>query len=269
MKNIILRKHASLLRMNIGLILMTFLICYVVCNTTRENAFVNFEQSKIVVFAYSMALIWTGLFDSLLIFNEQRLYVLADFDNRTYSPLEYLVAIMTIEMVLGALQALIASTVFFHFFGDVCNIQGIVTPFGKVDFVLTVFLSILASISLGWMIGTICEAKWCIVCVPVVLILQMLFSQCIFTLPESCENYSIFVMSKYVASTIGSLVDLNRYPLKITLESAIKFSQPYQDIYRISRGYMVSNWAALIILAAVPLVISWGTLTIKANQLRR
>ena len=92
---------------------MTAGICFLVCYVTKDNAFVTYEQSKVVIFAYTMACVWIGLFDSLPIFNEQKLYVEADFDNKDYSPLEYQISIIIIETILGLMQALIASSMFF------------------------------------------------------------------------------------------------------------------------------------------------------------
>ncbi len=267
--NTILRKHATMFLRNLGMLVMTIGICFLVCYATKDNAFVTYEQTKVVVFAYTMSLVWIGLFDSLPIYNDQKLYVEADFDNNAYSPLEYLVSVMIIETILGIMQALIASTVFFYYFGEDCHLQNLVTPSGRIDFLITSFLIIFSGICMGFLIGVFFEAKYSLILIPLFLILQMLFSKCIFDLPERCEQISIIVISRFGAGSIGSLVDLNSYPLKINMESAIQLPQPFQEIYRPEGSYIASNWCSLLILSVVPLMIAWLVLEFRANRMRR
>ena len=56
---------------------------------------------------------------------------------------------------------------------------------------------IFSSICMGFLIGVLCDAKYSLVFVPIVLILQMLFSQCIFELPERVEKISDIVISRF------------------------------------------------------------------------
>ena len=269
LKNTIIRKHATMMLRNLGMLIMTAGICFLVCYATKDNAFVTYEQSKVVVFAYTMACVWTGLFDALPIFNSQKIFVEADLDNKDYSPLEYQISIIIIEIILGLMQALIASSIFFSFFGDVCHIQNLVTPSGRIDFLITSFFIIFSSICMGFLIGVLCDTQYSLLVVPMVLILQMLFSQCIFELPERCEKISNIVISRFGAGSIGSLVDLNSYPIKLNMENACQLPQPFQEIYRLSGRYVTSNWCSMVILSIVPLVIAWIVLVFRANRTRR
>ena len=267
--NTLMRNHANMLLRNIGMILMTIGVCFLVCSVTNDNAFVTYEQSKVVVFAYTMACVWMGLFDSLPIYNDQKVYVEANFDNRIYSPLEYFMSVLVIEIVLAAIQALIASALFLYYFGEVCLLQDLVTSSGRIDLVITCFLIVLSSSCMGFWVGIICDQKYSLLLVLGILILQMMFSQCIFELPQRYEGISDVVISKYGAGSIGSLVNLNAYPLKINLDSAIQLPHPPQDIYRLSGDYIVSNWAALVVLAVIMIFLSWIAIIFKANRMRR
>lgn len=270
LKNVLWRKHASLLWPNFCMLLATGVICFLVCFATENGAFENYEQSKVLVFSYVMSVLWSGLFNALLLYSNQKSFVEADFDNKYYSPLQYLIAVIIIETVLCMIQTVMSCYIFTRFFDGKYNANGLVTGSFTIDFMITTFLIMFSAMTLGMFIGILVNLKVITVTIPFILIIQMLFSNCIFELSGDLLNrISDFVIAKYGASSIGALLDLNSYPLKLNLDSTVQIPQPYFDIYRTSGDYVLKNWSKMVILGIVPFVLSLVVLQIKAKKVRR
>ena len=270
LKNMLWRKHASMIGTNIGMLIATVIISIAVCFATRSSAFETYEQSKVVVFSYVMCTLWVGLFDSLMIYNNQQSFVEADFDNNIYTPLEYLISVLVIELGVCLFQTVISAFIFFRFFNNKYNGISLITGSFIADFMITTFFIMFSAMSLGLLIGMVFSLKHITLTIPFVLIIQMLFSGCIFELSgDVLNNISNLVISKYGAGSIGALVDLNSYPFGVNINSAIKITQPYFELYRTNKEYIAANWACMVLLSIVPLILSYIVLRYKAAKTRR
>ncbi|MCR5249039.1 MAG: ABC transporter permease [Lachnospiraceae bacterium] len=271
MKDILLlcRKHTSMIGTNIGMVIASVVICTAVCVSTRESAFECFEQSKVVLFAYVMAVLWTGFFNTLLVYNAHKTYTEADFGNRHYAPIQYLVAVVMIEAILCAFESVISSFVFYSFFRGEYHSLAIVTGSFIIDFILSVFFITFSSMCLGMLIGILFDYKHIAISIPFILVIQLLFSGGIFDLPKGDVLNAIakLCISRYGVGALGALLDMNSYPF--SLSSVYPIQQPYYDIYEPSTGNVINCWIRMLLLGLQSLILSYILLSHRAKKVSR
>lgn len=254
----------------IASIFFSLIVCIIVCLITKKGAFESYEQTKVLVFSFTMAAVFVGIFNSIMIYDKQKHYVEEDIGNGKYSCMQYMIAVTASELWLCFLQAVIFSSCFIIFFSDsVADMESLVFKTVRSDIFFTSLLTITAGMSIGLFVGLVFKLEITIFIMPFIMIIEMLLSSCIFDLDGILEIFSHVVLSRYSAASFGAILNLNEYPLKITLTKNIPIDLEPQDIYRHISGYVVSNWIWIIIITIVFLFLSYIALSRHAKKITR
>ncbi len=247
----------------IGSLIIYFLVCYL----TRDGVLETFSATKCCIFGYSLASIWIGLFNSIGTWNRDKVFVLDDFANYKYTVLEYVISMLCTQLVLCVIQAIIGTAVFVRMF-DISK-NGIVFDFMYVDFFITTLLVIIAGMTMGLCIGSVLiNMDMALGVVPLILITQLLMSQGIFQLPEKIEFLSDVILAKYALSTLGSLLDMNTYPMELKLMYPA-IEQVESPLFDATLNFVTGNWVCIGVLIVIPIVIMSFVLKYESKKVNR
>ena len=218
--SVLTRRYVELLvndKMRLFVLLLQPLIVgallYIVADS---QVFEIYESTKSMLFALSCSAIWIGIFNSIQEVCKERAILKREYmANLKLSG--YMLSKFSIQAVLGLVQAVILTTVFFGLVG--VNRAGIVLEHFYLENLLVVWLTILASLSMGFVISTMVKSgDKAMAVAPFVLIVQLLFSGILFKLEGAGKIISYFTISRWSVEGLGSISKLNRLDLKLQEE---------------------------------------------------
>ena len=194
----------------------TFIIALILSWVIGDNTFEIFESTTAGVFALICGCIWTGLFNSIRSICAERAIIKREHRTGLHIS-SYIVAHMIFEFALCAVEGLIL-TIVFDAFRDFPR-TGIVFTWTGFEFYISFTLVIFASDVLGLMLSCIVRTENAAMTVmPFVLIIQLVLSGMMFTLPEDAEFLKEATISKWGLSAICSSADINEIPSADTME---------------------------------------------------
>lgn len=164
----------------LAVLLMQPLLIAVLLNVVAEkNIFKIYESTKSMLFALRCSGIWIGLFNSIQEICKERVILKQEYMANLKLP-GYVMSKFVLQAALGFVQALILTLVFLKLVGK--EREGIfLSQFGP-EIVLTVWLTILASVTMGFVISSLVETgDKAMAVAPFVLIIQLRF-------PASCSR---------------------------------------------------------------------------------
>ncbi len=168
------------------------IIAALVMLVVGHNMFVTQEGTNYGAFALSCACIWNGMFNSIQVVCRERDIIKREHRSGLYMS-SYIIAQMLYQLLLCFLQScvtlLICAICGVHFPTD-----GIVTPWGLVDFFIVILLITYASDILGLMVSCIVKTTTtAMTIVPFLLIFQLIFTGNFFNLGkmEFLKNITI------------------------------------------------------------------------------
>lgn len=208
----------------ISTLIMSIILAWVI----GENTFEIFESTRSGVFALICGCIWTGLFNSIQSICREREIIKREHRTGLHIS-SYIVAHMIYDFVICLVEAIIMTSIFamFRSFPD----TGVVFSWVFVDFLIGFTLVIFCADSLGILISCIVKTTNAAMTVmPFVLIVQLVMSGMMFTLPDNADFIKELTISKWGLSAVCSSADINELPNRDTLIAFEEAKIQYPEI---------------------------------------
>ncbi len=236
-------------------LLLAAMIFTGICLICRDNAFVTFEGSKTLVFSFSVAATFIGLFNTLAIFNVEKKHVVPELNGNLYPAFVYLMGNTVIEFLQCEYQTLIACTTLLIFFPSKFWCTGITLPC-IIEIYIFMFLTIFSMSFFGLLLSLTINIKAAVIVTPVVLIIQFLLSGGIIPLEGFLEGFSDIIVCKHALMSMGSILDINNYPLEI--QNLYPMVEQISDPYFVAtQEHILACAKAFGFLTVIPFIISY------------
>lgn len=218
-----------------------------------ENVFDVYESTKSMLFALSCSGIWIGLFDSIQEICKERVIVKREYMANLKLP-GYIMSKFTLQAILGFVQALILTAVFLGLVGKEC--EGLFLDNFQYEMFFTVWLTVLASITMGFVISAIVKSgDKAMAVAPFVLIVQLLFSGILFTLEGIGEKISYCTVSRWSVEAMGSIANLNDLELKLQADYPM-LEHEAEAFFEATKSHLVETWGILLAMVVLFTVVS-------------
>lgn len=237
--------------------LMALAIVSLTCWAVQKDVFITYGATKACIFSVLMCSIWSGLFNTIALFFSEREYLPDDL-NKFLHVRTYVAANLFIQLCLCAVEAISVSVIFTVFFDF--SSTGIVFPGRSLDYFVTFFLITVSTDMLGFLVGMLIKSITSIMtAIPIVLIVQLLFSGCLFDLEGVLDKIANFTTARWGFYALGAISDLNgMLPAGAEL-----------DIFRCESGYIIYCWSLLLLMSLFFTFLSGIVLYFKVNYFKK
>ncbi len=242
----------------------TLIISVILAWVIGDNTFSVNESTKTGVFAMICGCIWVGLFNSIQSICRERAIIKREHRTGLHIS-SYVIARMLFELLLCTAESLILTTVF-DIFRDFPS-GGVFFEWITIEFFISFTLIIFCADALGVLVSCIVKTENAAMTVmPFVLIVQLVMSGMMFTLPEKAEPIKELTISKWGLCAICSSADLNEIPTRDTLEKFkeavsgdesitswkdLGLTQEYDMSYDASAQNVAKTWLVLILYSSL------------------
>lgn len=254
---ILLRRYAELMkndRQRVAVLLLQPLLIALLLNVVADkNIFKIYESTKSMLFALSCSGIWIGLFNSIQEICKERVILKREYMANLKLP-GYILSKSVLQAALGFVQASILTFVFLGLVGK--DKKGIFLEHFSPEILFTVWLTILASIAMGFVISSMVKSgDKAMAAAPFVLIVQLLFSGILFTLKGAGEWISYCTVSRWSVEALGSIAKLNRLELKLQ-EDFPMLEHEAESFFKATKLHVAQSWMVLAAMTALFVIIS-------------
>lgn len=233
------------------------LIFMFACYAVRNGVFEVYGDTKSCLFTLLMCAIWSGIFNSIALFYSEADYTLDDL-NKIVTVKVYVIANFLIQIFLCVVEGVICTTIFYFFYDY--DFSGLFFRNANFDFMITFILIILSADMLGFATGMlVSNITTAMTFIPVLLIIQFLFSGCLFELDSFLKPLARFTTAKWGYSALGSVSRLNDLLLEMNPLETI------DPIFKATKGNLLNCWGNLLILTIVFVFIAGILLYRKIN----
>ena len=254
------------------LFLQPVLIALLLLVVANEKIFITYEDTQSMMFALACSGIWIGMFNTIQEVCKERAILKREYMGNL-NLVSYILSKFAVQAVICLVQT---GILVFTFLSLVENETGD-GLFGSGAYAdweigLSVYLTIFASAAMGLIISSLVRnADRAMAVSPFVLIVQLLFSGAIFTLPEGAgEWFSRLTVSRWAMECLGDITDLNGLPRRMAYEDealAALIPPHYDDLYARGAAHLWHIWVVLGAVAVVCGVISVVVLrSLKKDQ---
>lgn len=240
-------------------ILFAAVICSVTCYVSCSQVFIDYSSTRACLFAILMASIWSGLFNTITRFFSESHYIVDDLQ-KLFPVSTYMIANLLIQCALCAMEALCITYIFW----ELRNYAGVtqeglwLTTSINIEYFIGFFLIILSADILGFFVGIAVEKINTLMSfVPFLLIIQFLFSGCLFKLNGFSKVLSNAATAKYGLAILGIESNLN----ELAVYEALK-----DDIFTYTSSNLFHYWKCLAVLSAVFFALAWISMSYKVNK---
>lgn len=224
------------------------------CFAVKSGAFEEYTATKACLFAVLMCNIWSGTFNSIALFYSESEYITDDL-NKFLSVKTYVVANLLIQLLLCLVEALTCTMLFKLFYNY--DATGIVFENKSMEYSVTFFLILISADILGFLVGMIIKnITSAMSIIPIILIVQFLFSGCLFDLEGILLTFARFTTAKWGFAALGAITNLNAY-LPAGAENSL---------FEYSANYIFYCWQQLLLLTAICFVGSGFLLYLRINK---
>ena len=244
-------------------LISTLIISVILAWVIGDNTFSVNESTKTGVFAMICGCIWTGLFNSIQLICRERAIIKREHRTGLHIS-SYVIARLIFDFALCATEAIIL-TVVFDIFRDFPS-HGVMFGWTGFEFFISFTLIIFCADALGVLVSCIVKTENAAMTVmPFVLIVQLVMSGMMFSLPEKAAPIKELTISKWGLTAICSSADLNEIPTVDTLEKLnearksdesitswkqLGITQKYDMDYDASASHVMTNWLVLILYSS-------------------
>ena len=223
------------------------------CYATKSGVFEVYSSTRTCLFSILMCNVWSGTFNSIALFYSESEYVTDDL-NKFLSVKTYVIANLIIQLFLCLVESAL-SIVLFELFYDYDTI-GIVFSNKNFDYWMTFLLVLFSADMLGFLLGMLIKnIDLAMAIIPVVLIVNLLLSGCLFDVEGVLDSISNVTTAKWGFAALGSISDLNSF-----LPPDMKNS-----LFECTSTYILYCWGRLIMIAAVCFIGSGVLLYYRLN----
>lgn len=205
-------------------------------------------------FALLMCNVWSGTFNSIALFFSESEYMVDDL-KKIISVRTYVIANLLIQVFLCVVEALVCTVALVIMY----NIDTIGLVFDNIylDYFITFFLVLISADMLGFLVGMFIENIGSAMSViPMILIVQFLFSGCLFELEGILSKVSVITTAKWGFAALGAITDLNSY-VPALMQS---------DLFEHTLEYIFNCWQQLGLIAFTCFICASAVLYVKMNS---
>ncbi|MBQ6551912.1 MAG: ABC transporter permease [Lachnospiraceae bacterium] len=197
------------------------IIAALVVFVVGSNMFVTQEGTKMGTFALTCACIWSGFFNSIQVVCRERDIVKREHRSGMHVS-SYIVAHMLYQMILCFLQTLVTLLICY-----IARVQipgpGIVTPWGVLDFGITILLVIYAADIMALMVSCLVKTTTTAMTVmPFLLIFQLIFSGGFFEL-GAADFLKVTTISHWGMDSLSTIGRYNEQPMVTLWNTLVSF----------------------------------------------
>ena len=232
------------------LIVLPILSAIVIIMVGKEEAFLNYEATQVNIFSIVCAVIFIGIFNSIQdVCNERNILKREYMTNLRLDA--YICSKLITQFVICSFQTLIITIMFFRNFDF--PLQGIVFYSSAIDGYVTILLLMVASAMTGIFISSIVRsAEVANLVAPIVILLQIVFSDNLTDLKGTLEKISYFMLSRWGMSGLSAISRLNEQKSTIQLLFPTFPLEIEREInYASTNEYLIKVWLVLIIFSLV------------------
>lgn len=227
---------------------------FVTCIAVRSGVFEEYGATRTCIFAVLMCSVWSGLFNSLVIFYSERNYIIDDL--LKFLPVRsYVAGNLIIQLIQCLLEAFVSVSVFKLFF----DYEKVGTVFSSknIDFLITFFLILYSADMLGFLAGLMINSINSVTtAVPAILVAQLLFSGCLFELDGLLDKFAYITTAKWGFYSLGSIADLN----------SLLPSGKGETYFKPEADYIMYCWKHMALLAIMFILLSGIVLYFKISR---
>lgn len=237
------------------LIIQPILIAFLLVVVSADSTFQIMEDTQSMMFSLSCSAIWLGLFNTIQEICKERVIVKREYMSKLkLTP--YLLAKFSLSAILGLLQALLLGGIYCLFMDNLP--EGIFVDSSIPELIFTLWLTILASEALGYVVSAVAKSgDKAMTYAPFLLIIQLLFSGILFTLSGFSELFSMLTVSKWSVEALGSIANLNELPTKLQNQyPKLEIERTAQSIFDHSASHLVFDWTVLCIMVVFFLMVT-------------
>lgn len=250
-------RYAELIKNDLPKLLLTFLqpllIGFLLYIVSDDDIFDVYESTKSMLFALSCSGIWMGLFNSIQEICKERVIIKREYMANLKLPI-YILSKFIIQSLLGMIQSLLLVSVFLITVGKSRN--GIFFESFYLEMFLTVWLTVLASMAMGFIVSSVVKTgDKAMAVAPFILIVQLLFSGILFKLEGVGELISYLTVSRWSVEALGSIADLNGMQLRMQAEIPA-LEHTAEDFFECTGGHLLQTWGILAAMVVIFSVIS-------------
>lgn len=226
----------------------------------QEGTFVNFDDTKSILFALSCSGIWIGLFNTIQEVCKERAILKREYmGNLRLSG--YVLSKYIVQGIICLIQATLLTTIFLNLLEHTAKGGAIWGSHPGMEIWLTMVLTIFASASMGLIVSSLVRnADRAMAFAPFVLIVQLLFSGVLFALGDGALVISKITVSRWSMECLGNTADLNALPYKeIETETGelMKIpAKPYEDFFVRTSEHLWHTWLILLLIMLICGVVS-------------
>ena len=178
----------------------------------RRRFFYTMEGTLMSALAVTCVCIWNGCFNSIQVICRER-----DVIKREHRSGMHISSYIVSHMIYQALLCLLQTGITLYvtvLVGVQYPFEGFFTPLFLIDFFISLFLITYAADMMSLWISALCRSTTTAMTVmPIVLILQLVFSGGMMSLPARAEPITNFIISNYGLKLITAQADYNHLPL--------------------------------------------------------
>ena len=235
------------------LLLQPILIGVLLSIVADDDIFDIYESTKSMMFVLSCSAIWLGVFDSIQEICKERNILRREYMAGLKMGV-YILPKLFVQCLLGAVQSICLVFTFLLIVKG--NEEGILFDSFYLEILVTVWLTVLASIAMGFIISAIVRTgDKAMAAAPFVLIVQLLFSGILFELKGVAEYISYITVSRWSVEALGSIVHLNDLELRMQADIPT-LEHEAESLFDATKSHLMQDWGILAIMTAVFMVIS-------------
>ena len=234
-------------------LLQPILIGVLLSIVADDDIFDIYESTKSMMFVLSCSAIWLGVFDSIQEICKERNILRREYMAGLKMGV-YILSKLFVQCLLGAVQSICLVFTFLLIVKG--NEEGILFDSFYLEILVTVWLTVLASIAMGFIISAIVRTgDKAMAAAPFVLIVQLLFSGILFELKGVAEYISYITVSRWSVEALGSIVHLNDLELRMQADIPT-LEHEAESLFDATKSHLMQDWGILAIMTAVFMVIS-------------
>ncbi len=234
------------------LLLQPILIALLLAMVANEDVFDIYDDTKSILFSLSCAGIWIGLFNSIQEICKERAILKREYMGDLKLPW-YVLSKFAVQTLLGMIQAGLMTTIFTMKVGQAE--QGILWDNPNIETFLTLWLTIEASMALGFVISSLVKSgDKAMTLAPFILIIQLLFAGILFELDGISEYFSYVTISKWSVESLGSIAHLNDLTKKIQ-EQIPTAEHEFEEIFESSTAHLMNDWRILLAMTGICMIL--------------
>lgn len=225
-----------------------------------EQAFQNYEATQINLFSIVCAAIFIGVFNSIQDICKERNILKREYMTNLRLD-SYIVSKLLVQAAICFVQTLIMTVIFFAAF-DFPK-EGLIFYSSAIDGFITIFFLMLASSMTGLFISAVVKnPDMANLIAPIVILLQIVFSDALTKLEGISGKISLFMLSKWGMMGLSSLSRLGEQKYKVELMfPSLPIEIAKELTFESTGAYLYNVWivfiafiAALAILSGIALI---------------